>query len=447
MCSIVYRVAASGYNLGSSLLPVKELRGSSLLAHGAYSLPTLSFLSICFSEIPLPDSPPSTYSYPFPEPSTNLCSASPESSEGHNEDANIHASKVFSHTRRFSMIANALQFPTEGPSPPRSPGKINQYRVNSARKPTVHIRTTSMSSISSIGSSRSGVTIKGTTPSKRAAQGTPQSPASPSKTSNTSVSSIKRLPRPSIASKPPAAVVKPRMSVIAPRASLAPTAATRKPGIGAPRSSMAPPPPRPRASIASVGSMAPPPVPSAARRAPRASVQPSLGTVKAGPRPSTASIASTTRVGMKQPLRAPRASVMPSPSSTVVQGGTAAGPATTIKQSGTVLAPSVRANSTARMARPSLIGGAGAGAGALRKVASAASGFGVVKPIGTIVRPTMVKESAAPTMTTITQGLPRPRPRTSSAGAALISRPEYAHGDSDRNARLGIVRPKSSMRV
>ncbi|KIM22971.1 hypothetical protein M408DRAFT_332642 [Serendipita vermifera MAFF 305830] len=434
------------YKLGSSLLPVKELKESSLLAH----------------EIPLPDSPPT----------------SPESSEGHNEDATMNASKVFSHTRRFSM-AN-LQFPTEGPSPPRSPGKLHQYRVNSTRKPTVHVRTTSMTSVSSAGSSRSGITIKGSSPSKQQRVTPTASPSRPRPGSATGVGGVvpaKRLPRPSIVGgKPPTVVAKPRMSV-APRASIAPTTGpVRKLAMGAPSLSRGV---GPRASIASTaGSMAPPPVP--VKRVPRASTASTASMqppAKVGPRPSVAR-PSVGGAGVKQALRAPRASIV----STSSAAATAAAATKQVQagQAGKVLAPSARANTTnapgaTRMARPSLIGGgvgapgiagggvaAGAGGpGALRKVASAAGGFGVNKPIvgkSTVRVPTAVRDLPPVTVrevgppTSSTQGLPRPRPRTSSAGAALISRPEYAAGRGDdyaeRSARAArLVRPKSSLRV
>ncbi|CCA70950.1 hypothetical protein PIIN_04886 [Serendipita indica DSM 11827] len=363
-----------------SLLPAKETQGANLLAH----------------EIPLPDS----------------CPTSPESSNGYNEDANVHASKVFPHLRRFSMAKvdeDALQFPSDD----TSPGKETISPVQAGRKPIPHARTMSMTSVSSVNSNRSASTVKQATPSpeKRLGYKRPlakrpspltSTTSSPSKSSSTS----KRASRPSVVLKGATS----RLSLARPRVSLA----VERTALAG-RASIAPRPSGTR------GAMAPPPVPSASSTRTAVGVRPrmSVATTSAKsaisrPVPSTAAPAQTPATSNS----------LVAPKGVLASGGRANSAAARVPRLSTISssAPALKPPATKVDMQPpppsSTLVTARPRTGPLKPRPSSM----ILPPSIPINTPAPVSQpTAAVTTSKPAKGLPRPR--RSSAGAALLARP------------------------
>ncbi|KAG8810187.1 hypothetical protein FRC17_003059 [Serendipita sp. 399] len=425
------RTAPLNYSLGDELLPIQEVK--EILAH----------------EIPLPDSPPS----------------SPDSSTGFNEDACLNAPKIFPNLRRFSMAkasVSPLQFPVdEDASPPKELVSQHGLPYGGPRRTTVHVRTISTTSATSVGSTQSTATIKRASspkktpesnskvvPAKQASptrRGTIGTKAPSSATSSPSKPSptARRVPRPSVAIKS----IGSRISV-GPRPSIATGSGSAQRSVGISTTALKAPP-RPR------GSMAPPPVPttSGVGARPRPSVAISAG------RPSISRPVST-----QNPVLTKRSS-RPSIASTI--GGDAAA------EKDNVLTTGTRANTTTvRLPRQSTLPSLGEtkklGSNQASDSNESASARVIARPRTTGVpkpRPSSMilpSASANPVKSVIPEKeiAPAkpvksiPRPRTSSAGAALISRPPLV-GDVTSVplapmrpvsvAAHRISRPKSSM--
>ncbi|PVF99743.1 hypothetical protein CPB86DRAFT_783378 [Serendipita vermifera] len=346
------------YQMGTPLMAVREQREGDLLPE----------------DIPLPDSLPS----------------SPASSDDHNRDASIHASKIFSN-RRMSYIpenASTLQFPRENTTSPYGMTSMDRRRMT-------HTRTTSMTSATSVGSSRSSVTQRAISPRKSmmAAKSGQDSPSRKHLSSSPmKVGATKRTSRPSMMIKKSIS----RISNIGPRLSIAPR------------------------TNATVNTSTKEPV---ASRAPRASMLPPSSAPAPTARPRTSIAPTSERPPISRPLaKAParRQSLMPAP--------LAAKPATTI------LTPGVRANTSTQVSRPMVNNGAS------KTVPTTTTQQPKPRPKSVIgPKPVTPNTVAEPKATTVPA-----RPRRSSAGAALLSRPSVADPSPvARPASNVLKRPKS----
>ncbi|KAG8823637.1 hypothetical protein FRC19_003435 [Serendipita sp. 401] len=410
------RTGPSDYSIGDELLPIEEMKEIQILAH----------------EIPLPDSPPS----------------SPESSIGANEDACLNAPKVFPNLRRFSMAkasSTPLQFPIEE-SPPKDPPLIPglPYGVRRA-----HTRTISTTSATSIGSNQSSATIRRPSTPKEApdlnekpiqkrplATGRAKAPSSVNSSPSKASPTARRVPRPSVSIRPLGS----RISV-GPRPSLAPAPAQRNTGAAPTTVTKGP--------VRLRGSMAPPPVPTTSGGAAR----PRMSVATSASRPSISRPTAQNPVVTKRGSRSSIALTGNSGDTTnnVLTTGTRANTTTTRAPRQSLL-PSL---GETKRAGPTQVSASDDSAPA--RVTARPRPIGAPKP-----RPSSMiipSTSTNPSRSVVPErevSPPKPvksipRPRTSSAGAALISRPPLV-GDLTTAplrpvsvAAHRIARPKSSM--